>query len=74
MRPAMTNSTIYRGYDIKPHPKGGFYWIDERGFDHTGNLANSASPMEFWYGCFATDEAAMNDIDAYKRAIAQGVS
>ena len=58
---------LYRGYEIKPHVNGGFYWTDERGFDHTGNILDSATHIDSRKGCFATSDKAMDDIDSYKR-------
>lgn len=64
--------TIYRGYEIKTHANGGFYWTDERNFDHTGNVLDIASPIEQRTDCFATEEKAMDSIDAYKRNLRAG--
>lgn len=61
--------TIYRGYDIKPHGSGGFFWTDERGFDHTGNIADAATHIDERVCLFKTEEEAMDDIDRYKRAM-----
>lgn len=58
---------LYRGYEIKPHVNGGFYWTDERGFDHTGNPVGSALPIHRRTGCYPTADAAMDSIDQYKR-------
>ncbi len=59
--------TIYRGYDIKPHANGGFYWTDERGFDHTGNIADEATHIGARTDCYPTEDKAMDAIDAYRR-------
>lgn len=59
----------YRGYDIKPHANGGFYWTDERGFDHTGSMLDSATHIDARTGCYPTADDAMDSIDAYKRAM-----
>lgn len=64
----MTND-LYRGYEIKTHANGGFYWTDERGFDHTGNIADSATHIDARKGCYATQDAAMDSIDRYKRSV-----
>lgn len=64
---------LYRGYEIKPHANGGFYWTDERGFGHFAGL-QSATPVERRTDGFATDEAAMDSIDAYRRNLASRVS
>lgn len=58
---------LYRGYEIKPHRNGGFYWTDERGFDHTGNDTDAATPINDRTGCYPTSDAAMDAIDTYKR-------
>ena len=59
--------TIYRGYDIKSHANGGFYWTDERGFDHTGDITDMATHIEARVCRFKTEEDVMNDIDRHKR-------
>lgn len=48
--------TLYRGYDIEQSQDGSFQWQDEAGELHAG---------------FATDEKAMDAIDAHKRAQVQ---
>lgn len=48
--------TLYRGYDIERAPDGTFSWTDETGAEHKG---------------FATDDKAMDAIDAHKRAQVQ---
>lgn len=65
---------LYRGYEIKPHPNGGFYWTDERGFDHTGNPLDAATHIDSRAGCFPTADKAMDDIDAYKRNLKRGAA
>jgi hypothetical protein len=61
---------LYRGYEIQSHPLGGFYWTDERGFDHFDGCMQSATPRDARTDAFKTDEAAMDNIDAYKRNMA----
>ena len=51
---------IYRGYEITK-ADGGFTWKDERNFVHYA-VGVTKTP-------FATDEAAMNDIDKYRREL-----
>jgi hypothetical protein len=51
--------TIYRGFEITQKPNGKFEWVDERNFVHTGMIDLT--------GGYDTEEAAMTDIDAYKR-------
>ena len=48
--------TIYRGFNIEQHSDGSFYWQDD-----------DVVP----YGAFATEEKAMDSIDAHKRAQVQ---
>ena len=48
--------TIYRGYEIELDNDGSFYWQDENGELHAA---------------FATDEKAMDSIDAHKRSQVQ---
>jgi hypothetical protein len=55
--------TIYRSYDIVPHEAGGFTWTDERNFTH---YAEGVTKVPY-----VTEEAAMNDIDQYKRNMAK---
>jgi hypothetical protein len=45
-------NTIYRGYDIEQDIDGSFQWEEKTGTQHAG---------------FATEEAAMDAIDSYKR-------
>lgn len=52
---------LYRGYEIEQGPDGLFAWADERGFIHNGKVDAR--------GGYATADAAMDGIDAYKRAI-----
>lgn len=54
--------TLYRGYDIKPW-KEGFLWTDENDVDHFAGEPRTP---------FASEEKAMDDIDAYKRQLAAG--
>lgn len=61
---------LYRGYEIKPHANGGFYWTDERGFDHFDGIMQIATPRDAHTDAFKTDEAAMDSIDAYRRNLA----
>lgn len=58
---------LYRGYEIKPHINGGFYWTDERGFDHTGNIYDEATHIDARQCYHMNEEDCMNDIDDYKR-------
>jgi hypothetical protein len=51
--------TIYRGYDIKAHPEGGFTWTDERGFEHFALDDRRVG--------YETEDKAQDAIDAYKR-------
>ena len=44
--------TIYRGYDIEQDIDGSYQWEEKTGTQHAG---------------FATEEAAMNAIDAHSR-------
>lgn len=48
----------YRGYEIKQEGEL-FVWIDDRGFVHNGRVDTK--------GGFKTQEAAMDDIDGFKR-------
>ncbi len=50
---------IYRGYTISP-VEGGYVWTDERNFIHYAEGVTKAP--------FATEEKAMDDIDAMRRA------
>ena len=61
---------LYRGYEIVPHGNGGFYWTDERGFDHTGSMNGICGPRDQYTGCYPTADKAMDAIDAYRRALA----
>lgn len=63
---------LYRGYEIIPHPNGGFYWTDERGFDHTGHNVHSATHIATRGGCYPTAGDAMDSIDQYKRNMRRG--
>ena len=45
--------TLYRGFNIEQSQDGSFQWKDETGVTHTG---------------FASDDNAMDSIDAHKRA------
>lgn len=51
---------IYRGYEISGNAKSGWTWTDERNFTH---YAESVSKQPY-----ATEEAAMDAIDSYKKA------
>ena len=44
--------TIYRGYEITQRDNKLFFWADDKGKDHGG---------------YATEEAALDAIDAHKR-------
>lgn len=50
---------IYRGYEITKKADGKFQWQDERNFLHTGSIDTTDG--------YENEEAAMSDIDAYKR-------
>jgi hypothetical protein len=56
--------TIYRGYEIVKTPAGHYEWTDERGFVHNGKIDTR--------GGYDTEEAAMNDIDRYKKNLRIG--
>lgn len=58
------NNDLYRGYEIVAHPLGGFYWTDERGFDHFASNAQDATPRSKRTDGFATADKAMDSIDA----------
>lgn len=54
-------ATIYRGMDICPQDKGGFTWVDnDTQVIHWKNNSTRET--------FASEDAAMSDIDAFKRA------
>lgn len=57
-------ASTYRSYDITPHPKGGFSWKDERGFEHFHEFVTETP--------YATEEAAMDDVDRYRRNLRTG--
>jgi hypothetical protein len=57
---------IYRGYEITKHANGGFYWTDERGFDHFAGF-QMATPRDQRTDGFPTEEAAMDAVDQYRR-------
>jgi hypothetical protein len=58
---------LYRGYEIKPAKLGGFFWTDERGFDHFASNVYSATHADKRPDGFDHTGAAMDSIDAYKR-------
>jgi hypothetical protein len=59
---------LYRGYEIEPHASGGFFWTDERGFDHFGSNEQDATPRDARTDGYPTADKAMDAIDAYRRA------
>lgn len=62
---------LYRGFEIVPHPNGGYYWTDERGFDHFGSIMQDATPRDQRTDGYATADKAMDAIDLYKRNLAR---
>ncbi len=55
--------TIYRGFEITKTPAGKYEWTDKENRVHTGMVDTK--------GGYETEEAAMDAIDAYKRAVAR---